>query len=147
MRVFVYNLVRMVWKFYLTGEEVKRSMEWLIKYLFKVGARVLCHGRRRQVHVARRFSWPDITPKCSDDGHGYAIWLTDQRRMRYPRDGTGQTFYKHNGGFRSLGLCAYHMGDIFEVKGTIERWGPARRSPKCQDRRIILDGARNERRR
>jgi hypothetical protein len=32
------------------GEEVKRSMEWLIKRLIKVGAKVSYHGRRWYVH-------------------------------------------------------------------------------------------------
>ena len=39
-------------QFYLVAEEVKRSMEWLIKRLIKVGARVSYQGRRWQVHVA-----------------------------------------------------------------------------------------------
>jgi hypothetical protein len=37
------------------GEEVKRSMEWLIKRLIKVGAKVAYHGRKWQVHVASAF--------------------------------------------------------------------------------------------
>jgi len=36
-------------------EEVKRSMEWLIKRLIKVGAKVSYHGRRWYVHVASAF--------------------------------------------------------------------------------------------
>ncbi len=40
----------------LMREEVKRSMEWLIKRLIKVGAKVGYHGRRWQVHVASAFS-------------------------------------------------------------------------------------------
>jgi hypothetical protein len=42
-------------QFYLMGEEVKRSMEWLIKRLIKVGAKVAYHGRKWQVHVASAF--------------------------------------------------------------------------------------------
>jgi hypothetical protein len=37
------------------GEEVKRSMEWLIKRLIKVGVKVAYHGRKWQVHVASAF--------------------------------------------------------------------------------------------
>jgi len=45
----------MIRQFYLMGEEVKRSMEWLIKRLIKVGARVAYHGKRWYVHVASAF--------------------------------------------------------------------------------------------
>ncbi len=55
MGVLAYNLLHMLRQFYLLGEEVKRSMEWLIKRLIKVGARVSYHGRRWQVHVASAF--------------------------------------------------------------------------------------------
>jgi hypothetical protein len=55
LRVFFINLLHMVRQFYLIGEEVKRSMEWLIKRLIKVGARVAYHGRRWYVHVASAF--------------------------------------------------------------------------------------------
>jgi hypothetical protein len=44
MRVLAYNLLHMLRQFYLMGEEVKRSMEWLIKRLIKVGAKVAYHG-------------------------------------------------------------------------------------------------------
>jgi len=36
-------------------EKVKRSIEWLIKRLIKVGAKVAYHGIRRHVHVASVF--------------------------------------------------------------------------------------------
>ena len=55
MGVLSYNLLHMLRQFYLVGEEVKRSMEWLIKRLIKVGAKVAYHGRRWQVHVALSF--------------------------------------------------------------------------------------------
>jgi hypothetical protein len=55
MGVLAYNLLHMLRQFYLVGEEVKRSMEWLIKRLIKVGAKVACHGRMWQVHVASAF--------------------------------------------------------------------------------------------
>ncbi len=53
--VLAYNLLHMLRQFYLLGEEVKRSMEWLIKRLIKVGATVAYNGRRWQVHVASAF--------------------------------------------------------------------------------------------
>jgi hypothetical protein len=55
MGVLAYNLLHMLRQFYLMGEEVKRSMEWLIKGLIKVGAKVAYHGRMWQVHVASAF--------------------------------------------------------------------------------------------
>ena len=55
MSVIAYNLLHMFRSFYLQGEEVRRSMEWIIKRLIKVGAKVAYHGRRWQVHVASAF--------------------------------------------------------------------------------------------
>ena len=40
---------------YVWGEEVKRSIEWLIKRFIKVGARVSYHARRWNVQVASAF--------------------------------------------------------------------------------------------
>ncbi len=50
-----YNLLHMLRQFYLRSEEVKQSIDWLIKRLIKVGAKVACHGRMWQVHVASYF--------------------------------------------------------------------------------------------
>jgi hypothetical protein len=55
MGVLAYNLLHMIRRFYLWGEEVKRSMDWLFKRLIKVGARVSYHARRWCVHVASAF--------------------------------------------------------------------------------------------
>ncbi len=52
MGVLAYNLLHILRQFYLMGEKVKRSMEWLIKRLIKAGAMVAYHGSRWQVHVA-----------------------------------------------------------------------------------------------
>ncbi|MBI5252402.1 MAG: transposase [Desulfomonile tiedjei] len=41
MGVLACNLLQMLRQFYLMGEEVKRSMEWLIKRLVKVGENLL----------------------------------------------------------------------------------------------------------
>ena len=54
-------------QFYLSGEEVQRSMEWLIKRLIKVGAKVANHGRKWQVHVASAFPSARHYPPCSGD--------------------------------------------------------------------------------
>ena len=55
MGVLAYNLLHMIRQFYVWGEEVKRSMDWLIKRLIKVGAKVSYHARRWYVHVASAF--------------------------------------------------------------------------------------------
>ncbi len=47
--------LHMLRQFYLSGDEVKRSMEWLIKRMIKVGAKVAYHGRKWQVHEATAF--------------------------------------------------------------------------------------------
>jgi hypothetical protein len=56
MGVLAYNLLHMIRQFYVWGEEVKRSIDWLIKRLIKVGARISYHARRWYVHVASAFS-------------------------------------------------------------------------------------------
>jgi len=55
MGVLAYNLLHMIRQFYVCGEEVKRSIDWLIKRPIKVGARVSYHARRWYVHVASAF--------------------------------------------------------------------------------------------
>jgi hypothetical protein len=53
--VLAYNLLHMIRVFYLYGEEVRRSMEWLIRRLIKVGAKIAYHGRRWNVHITSVF--------------------------------------------------------------------------------------------
>ena len=55
MGVLAYNLLHMIRQFYVWGEGVRRSIDWLIKRLIKVGARISYHGRRWYVHVASAF--------------------------------------------------------------------------------------------
>jgi hypothetical protein len=55
MGVLAYNLLHMIRPFDVWGKEVKRSIDWLIKRLIKVGARVSYHARRWYVHVASAF--------------------------------------------------------------------------------------------
>ncbi|MEW6110695.1 MAG: hypothetical protein AB1664_01080 [Thermodesulfobacteriota bacterium] len=52
MGVFAYHLLHMLTQFYFIGEEVKPSMEWLMKHLINVRAKVAYHGRKWYVHVA-----------------------------------------------------------------------------------------------
>lgn len=55
MGVVAYNLLHMIRQFYLYGEEVRRSMEWLIRRLIKVGAKIAYHSRRWNVHITSVF--------------------------------------------------------------------------------------------
>ena len=55
MGVIAYNLLHMLRSFYVIGEEVRRSIEWIIKRLVKVGAKVVYHSRRWHVHAASAF--------------------------------------------------------------------------------------------
>jgi hypothetical protein len=55
MGVLAYNLLHMIRAFYVWGEAVKWSIDWLIKRLIKVGAMVSYHTRRWYVHIASAF--------------------------------------------------------------------------------------------
>ena len=56
MGVLAYNLLHILRKFYVRGEGgVRRSIEWLILRLIKVGARVSCHARHSYVNVSKAF--------------------------------------------------------------------------------------------
>jgi len=55
MGVLAYNLLHMIRQFYVRGEVVKRSMDWLIKRLIKMGASVSYHAWRWYVYVASAF--------------------------------------------------------------------------------------------
>jgi hypothetical protein len=56
MGVLAYNLLHMIRQFYVWGEEVRRSMDWLIKRLIKVGVRISYQARRWYVHAVLRFA-------------------------------------------------------------------------------------------
>jgi hypothetical protein len=45
MEALAYHLLYMLRQFHVKGEEVRRSVEWLIKRLIKVGARVSYHAK------------------------------------------------------------------------------------------------------
>jgi hypothetical protein len=45
MGLLAYNLLHLIREFYMEGEEVKRSVEWLIRRIVKVASRVSCHNR------------------------------------------------------------------------------------------------------
>jgi hypothetical protein len=81
MGVLAYNLLHMLRQFYLMGEEVKRSIEWLIKRLIKVGAKVAYHGRRWQVHVASAF--PLALPSRVRVRTARTFRLTEEGWVRY----------------------------------------------------------------
>ena len=55
MGALAYNLLHMLRAFHLKGEDVKRSIEWLIRRVIKVASWISYHGRRWWVHVASSF--------------------------------------------------------------------------------------------
>lgn len=55
MGAVAYNLLHMVREFHLKGEDVKRSIEWIIRRIIKAASRISYHGRRWWVHVASSF--------------------------------------------------------------------------------------------
>ena len=55
MGALAYNLLLMLRQFYVKGEGVRRLVEWLIRRLIKIGARVSCRAKRWHVHVASAF--------------------------------------------------------------------------------------------
>jgi len=63
MGVLAYNLLHIIRQFYVWGEEVKRSMDWLIKRLIKVGARVSYHSRGMCISFLSA-PWRIITGRC-----------------------------------------------------------------------------------
>jgi hypothetical protein len=65
-----YNLLHMLRQFYLMGEEVKRSIERLIKLLIKVGAKVAYHFGGGMLMWLQPSLWRDITDLRSGDEGG-----------------------------------------------------------------------------
>ena len=55
MGLLAYNLLQLVREFYMVGEEVNRSIEWIIRRMVKVASRVSCHSRYWWVHVVSAF--------------------------------------------------------------------------------------------
>jgi hypothetical protein len=55
MGFLAYNLLHLIRRFYLWGEDTRRSIEWIIMRLVKAGARIVYHARRWYVHVASPF--------------------------------------------------------------------------------------------
>jgi hypothetical protein len=55
MGFLAYNLLDLIRRFYLWGEDARRSIEWIITRLVKAGARIVYHARRWHVHVASAF--------------------------------------------------------------------------------------------
>ncbi len=50
-----YNLLHLIRELYMVNEEVKRSIEWIIRRMVKVASRVSYHSRYWWVHVASAF--------------------------------------------------------------------------------------------
>jgi hypothetical protein len=55
MGFLAYNLLHLIRRFYLRGEKTRRSIEWIILRLVKVGARIAYHARYWHMHIASAF--------------------------------------------------------------------------------------------
>jgi len=55
MGFLAYNLLHLTRRFYLLGEDTRRSIEWVIMRLVKAGARIVYHARYWHVHIASAF--------------------------------------------------------------------------------------------
>jgi hypothetical protein len=55
MGFLAYNLLDLIRRFYLWGEDARRSIEWIITRLVKAGTRIVYQARRWHVHVASAF--------------------------------------------------------------------------------------------
>ena len=55
MGFLAYNLLHLICRFYLWGEDMRRSSEWIIMRLVKAGARIVYHARYCYMHVASAF--------------------------------------------------------------------------------------------
>jgi hypothetical protein len=56
MGFLAYNLLHLIRRFYLWGNDKRRSIEWVIMRLIIAGARIVYHARYWQVHIASAFS-------------------------------------------------------------------------------------------
>ncbi len=72
-------------QYYLVEEEVRRSIEWLITRLVKVGARESYDGRRRYVHEASTFLLARQYRAVFEQGARAQSWLTGWARAKYAR--------------------------------------------------------------
>jgi len=70
-------------------------MEWLIKRLIKVGAKVAYHGRRWQVHVASAFPLARYYQAVFAWRARWKKRLTELRRVRYAHKQDKRGFFIH----------------------------------------------------
>jgi len=56
MGFLAYNLLHLIRRFYVRDNKVRRSIEWIIMRLVKVGARIVYHARYWHVHIASAFA-------------------------------------------------------------------------------------------
>ena len=55
MGILAYNLLHLLQKLYFRGEGGRRSVEWMIRRMIKVGVKFSYHARRWQVQVSSAF--------------------------------------------------------------------------------------------
>ncbi len=68
MGVLAYNLLRTLRQVYFRSKDVKRPINWFIKRLCEVGARVSYYGGKWYVRVASAFPLGRSNKPCPDKG-------------------------------------------------------------------------------
>ncbi len=77
----------------LMREEVKRSMEWLIKFLIKLEAKVAYHVGDGMFMSRRYFPWLDTTVLCLGKRLSARFWLTGNSRDGYAQKLNQEGFF------------------------------------------------------
>ena len=85
MGALAYNLLHMLRRFYVKGEGVRRSIEWLIKRLIKIGAVSPITPGSGTFTWPRPSRWPITTGQFSamaDAGQQTALILEERGSLR-----------------------------------------------------------------
>ncbi len=132
------NPLLMLREFYLRGEEVKLSIQWLIKRLIKVGAKVATAGGGISMW-RRRFRWPDITARCSGEDDE-TIWV-DGSACGEVRSKTGTTvlFQQRDDGLPASDGVDFHAEPFSGSAGLPLDPSRVPKRSGWQDRRMIPD--------
>ena len=85
MGALAYNLLHMIREFHLQGEDVKRSIEWIICRIIKAASRISCNGRYWWVHAASSFPLAHHYRVVlgSDRGKGDGLLCSKSGRLRF----------------------------------------------------------------
>ncbi|MGO9571410.1 MAG: hypothetical protein ACLP5H_28125 [Desulfomonilaceae bacterium] len=93
MGVVAYTLLHILSHFCLIGEQIKCSVEWLIKRPIKVEARPSYHARRCNFTWLLPYPWPDTTNVCWPEGCPEHFELTEGRAVWYAQENKNTGFF------------------------------------------------------